>query len=80
MVVARARLVICTSAAERDELELLVRARDRRKLTVIHNGVEPAIPLDQQARASVRRSSALGPTRSLPCSSASWSRERRRSW
>jgi glycosyltransferase involved in cell wall biosynthesis len=54
-VVSRARVVICTSAAERDELELIVPARDRHKLTVIHNGVEPAIPLDRQARALVRQ-------------------------
>ena len=54
-------VVICTSAAERDELVEVVREADRNKLRVIHNGIDPPVLMEESERAAVRRALGVGP-------------------
>jgi glycosyltransferase involved in cell wall biosynthesis len=53
-----AEILICTSTAEHAELEHIVRERDRSKLRVIPNGIDPQEPVTEHDRAALR--SALG--------------------
>jgi glycosyltransferase involved in cell wall biosynthesis len=53
--------VICTSRNERDELERIGVDRDREKLRVILNGVDPSPLIDEQARKSVRGELGIKP-------------------
>jgi glycosyltransferase involved in cell wall biosynthesis len=55
------RAVICTSEAERAELEPLLRPEDRTKLRVIANAVDPGAAYDEQERRSIRRELGLAP-------------------
>jgi glycosyltransferase involved in cell wall biosynthesis len=52
--------VICTSAAERDEIEPLIRPEDRAKLSVVYNAIPPPRSLDQTTRASARAELGVG--------------------
>jgi glycosyltransferase involved in cell wall biosynthesis len=52
--VRQAETLICTSPAEQAEVEHVVRARDRRKLRVIPNGIDPQQPVTARDRAAVR--------------------------
>jgi glycosyltransferase involved in cell wall biosynthesis len=59
--VRRSRAVICTSAAERDELAALLPKTEREKLHVIHNGIDPPAPIDEPRRAQIRRELGADP-------------------
>lgn len=55
------RAVICTSAAERDDLSAVMRAADRPKLTVIFNGIDPPGEPEPATRAAVRDELGVAP-------------------
>jgi glycosyltransferase involved in cell wall biosynthesis len=60
-VAAAVRVVICTSASERDELAEIVRLADSGKLTVIQNGVDAPPALVDGARQAIRDKLGCGP-------------------
>lgn len=55
IALARAAAVICTSDAERVQLDSILRPQDGHKLHVIRNGVELAPGADQRNRISLRK-------------------------
>lgn len=55
------RTLICTSRSERDELARLLRERDRDKLRVIDNGVDPPRRISAVERTSIRERLGAGP-------------------
>jgi glycosyltransferase involved in cell wall biosynthesis len=60
-VAAACHTVICSSAEEVAELEPAVRARDRTKLRVIYNGIDPPSAQSEATRASARAELGLSP-------------------
>jgi glycosyltransferase involved in cell wall biosynthesis len=59
-VTSSSRAVICTSAAERDELAAVVRPSELGKLRVIHNGIDPPPVSRPSEREEVRNELGLG--------------------
>jgi glycosyltransferase involved in cell wall biosynthesis len=55
------QVVICTSGSEREELAKFVRASERYKLEVVHNGVDPTPLVDVSQTQSLRRALGLPP-------------------
>jgi glycosyltransferase involved in cell wall biosynthesis len=55
------RTVVCTSASELSEVSAVAAGRDRDKLQVIHNGIDPPAAVDGGRRAALRRELGAGP-------------------
>lgn len=61
IVVGACAAVICTSAAEREELAPLLPAPDRQKLRVIENGIDLPLPISESERTAVRSELGINP-------------------